>query len=803
MPADAQPISHSRRWLLAVGAGVLGFGLNFLPFTIMPSVQFIFGPIPALVAALTLGPWYGLVAGAIAGAATVPAWGHGIAMAVFALEGLAIGYGARRLSPMASSIVFWLLVGGPLVGLGYTQWLHLPGPVVGPLVLKQVLNGWLNVMAAMVIVALAPAWLPLAPGQRRVRRRQPLQRVLLLVMAMLAVVPIIFAGGAYGHFRWDQELERLTQGQQIRAEAVAGYIHRYIDTRVHIVETAAKLLAERPLAPELKLRIFQESIPGFLSIYLADANGRVLAIYPPAQSGGKTMVGQSVADRPYFKALKAGAHTYVSELLVARVDNHLPSITVSARIEHDGKFVGYVTGALDLIYFHELMDRWLVGTSAGGLVDREGRYIVPPAGARALDRSTLPFKADQPAGAFEFPLGDARPPVLAAQELQRRVGYHAPVPGLGWQLWVEDPVTLVQSRTQESFMAVMGWMALGVLMAFLVSLWLSRYLAEPLLKLARESQAFARGDLNALDSHGPMPVEELETLAVNLEEMAAQVRHKEANLETLVRERTAELTLANGRLEGALTELKHLDRAKADFLNVISHELRTPLNFIMGFSSFLEDEGAGALNGQQHHYLQRILEGSERLLELVNNLLDYARMEAGNFRVEPSAIGLESLMSAISADLQPLADKKVLVLDWQAAPQLPMVLADRARIEQVLLNLVGNAIKFTPEGGRVSMSATHAPGGMVRVSVTDTGIGIAPEALPKLFTKFYQVDGTTTREYGGTGLGLAIVKSLIEAHGGHVTVESRPGEGSVFSFTLPAIPAPPGARREGPRSATA
>jgi signal transduction histidine kinase len=177
----------------------------------------------------------------------------------------------------------------------------------------------------------------------------------------------------------------------------------------------------------------------------------------------------------------------------------------------------------------------------------------------------------------------------------------------------------------------------------------------------------------------------------------------------------------------------------------------------------------------------------------VNNLLDYARMEAGNFRVAPAPTPLGPVVQGVLGNLAPLAEKKDLNLSWRPEPGLPEVLADAFRMEQVLTNLVGNAIKFTPQGGTVTVSAAREDG-HVRVAVTDTGIGIAPEALPHLFTKFYQVDSSATRAYGGTGLGLAIVKSLVEAMGGTVSVASTEGQGSTFSFTLAIAPvAPPAA----------
>jgi signal transduction histidine kinase len=774
-------------WLVAVAAGALGFGLNFLAVPVMPSIQLIFGAVPALMVAILYGAGPGALAGAIAGLTTLVLWGHPVALAALTLEAAAIGALARRVSPLIVSALYWAIAGAPLVWVGYTLGLGLSATVAGPFAIKQAVNGWLNALVATVLVVALPwssrhlAWLRLP------ERRLPLQRVLLLVLALFATVPIFVAGGVYGGMRWEQELQRMRQAQDIQARGIAQSTHRFLDTRQRLVRTLAELVADAPERSPLVLGAFQRNLSGFLNFYVADASGRVVAHYPPKAAGGASgLAGQNFSDRPYVAELKRTGKSIVSGVFQGRGGTDAPIVVMAAPIMQNGRMTGYVSGAVDLSYLAELAARWGADAIAVGIVDAENRFVLAPAGlGRPLEEARLPFLASGwPASgpADYLPGGDVQG--LPAQTLERRLAYYHTVSDYGWRVWVESPSAVVQSRVQEGLLVVLLWMVMGVMLAFLFSHLLSRVLARPLLALAQASQAFAHGDVAALKSHARMPVNELEELASNLEDMARLVRTKEAGLEAAVRERTAELQLANGRLQTALEELRHLDRAKADFLNVISHELRTPLNFIMGFASFLEEGGAGALNDRQRQLLGRVLDGSDRLLELVNNLLDYARMEAGNFRVEPRPVTLGPLIEDMVMAMGPIALKNGLTLVWQPASGLGPVLADPARLEQVILNLVSNALKFTREGGRVTVSAV-LEGSVVRVSVTDTGIGIPAEALPKLFGKFYQVDSSVTREFGGTGLGLAITKSLVEAMGGELSVESTPGVGSTFSFTLP------------------
>ena len=234
---------------------------------------------------------------------------------------------------------------------------------------------------------------------------------------------------------------------------------------------------------------------------------------------------------------------------------------------------------------------------------------------------------------------------------------------------------------------------------------------------------------------------------------------------------------------GMTQDLRQADQAKDDFLAVISHELRTPLNAITGFSSLLEDEVAGPLNEQQMLFIRKIMSGADAMLLLVNNLLDLSRLTLGKLKLIRETTSLSQIVTHVMAFLKPLADKKQLTLQADLTFDDKLSI-DPDRIGQVLNNLLGNAIKFTPPGGDIRIHVFRRGNDAV-IEVSDTGIGIAPEDLPKLFKKFQQVDMSTTRRIGGSGLGLAISKALVEAHQGTIGVRSVPGEGSTFWFSLP------------------
>lgn len=231
-------------------------------------------------------------------------------------------------------------------------------------------------------------------------------------------------------------------------------------------------------------------------------------------------------------------------------------------------------------------------------------------------------------------------------------------------------------------------------------------------------------------------------------------------------------------------QLKELDRLKSGFVNSVSHELRTPLTSILGYAEFLEDGVAGALSPEQRSFVTQIQRGASRLGKLVDDLLDFARLQSGSFKLLLRAVELRRQLTDALDAMYPLAQEAQVQLNLHLDGDLPSVQGDPERIGQILINLIGNAIKFTPPGGRIDLSAAVIPGA-VRIEVQDTGIGIAPQHHARLFQKFYQIDPSTTRVKGGAGLGLSICKALVEAHGGQIGMTSVLGQGSCFWFTLP------------------
>jgi len=249
----------------------------------------------------------------------------------------------------------------------------------------------------------------------------------------------------------------------------------------------------------------------------------------------------------------------------------------------------------------------------------------------------------------------------------------------------------------------------------------------------------------------------------------------------------AGLEKAHEELTALATELKRVAMVKSEFLANMSHELRTPLNSINGFSEVLYDETFGPLNERQKKYVNNVLTSGKHLLVLINQILDTAKVESGKMKLALSIVPMKSLLNEISMLIADMAGKKKLQMLLEIPEDLPDVEADELKVKQIIFNLLSNAVKFNPEGGQIGMRAKKIDS-EIEVEVWDTGIGIAPENMEKIFEGFFRVDTPYSRVTEGTGLGLPLSKKLIELHGGRLLVESAGlDKGTSVRFTLPII----------------
>jgi len=332
----------------------------------------------------------------------------------------------------------------------------------------------------------------------------------------------------------------------------------------------------------------------------------------------------------------------------------------------------------------------------------------------------------------------------------------------------------------------LGIMAMSAALAFILAtlvfyLITNKLILRPVRELRQVAEQVSAGnhDVRSTIATG----DEFEDLARAVNAMLAHLETSRLELETINRSLDTRL----GELAELNVRLFEANKLKNHFLANVSHELRTPLTSIIGFAELLRESHLTD-GGRSLRYSENILSSGRMLLAIINDLLDLAKIEAGKLELHIGAVNLRDMADALIDFMQPLAMKKKLILVADVADDIPTVQSDSGRIQQVLYNLLSNAVKFTDEGGRVELRITHPERDRVRLTVTDTGVGIPADKLERIFDSFVQLDGSVTREHSGTGLGLTITREIVQLLGGTITATSEVGRGSVFTVTLSIAP---------------
>ncbi len=357
------------------------------------------------------------------------------------------------------------------------------------------------------------------------------------------------------------------------------------------------------------------------------------------------------------------------------------------------------------------------------------------------------------------------------------------------------PMTAFEINQRENIVTQISFILFIVLISIgLIYLVMEHTVIMPIKELTQKAVKIGQGDLSAKLTD-IQTYDEMDRLAKEFNGMAEKLQELYGQMEAKVTARTLLLQAANMRLQQQGGELRNMnarlqetDRLKTEFLAVMSHELRTPLTAIIAFAEILLSEGEN-LNELQREYLEDIFDSGQQLHGQINDILDMSKIEAGLIRLSCQEIDLKEVRANIMTMISPLLAKNKLEFTWRIHPNAALIFADLDKIQHVIRNLIDNAIKFTPQGGAITIDVTPTVMGeslkAIQIDIQDTGIGISTTEQQKVFDRFVQVGRADQREYSGSGLGLALAKHLVELHGGLISVISNIGQGSVFTVILP------------------
>jgi signal transduction histidine kinase len=596
----------------------------------------------------------------------------------------------------------------------------------------------------------------------------------LIVFSLLfAVLPVVIVGVVV--FVQGRDSLRAATGSAVQevAAATGADAERFLASR----QSDVQVLAQSPILLDSnstgdQKRAFLQSVQTaygiYAALYLTDSDGNLVA------ATNQTVGNQT--DTDWYKNAKPG-QVYASDVyFLTSVEGYV--VTFSAPlIDANNKFLGVVAAHVDARSLFDLVGARQIGrTGKVFLVNREGRIVVTESVSDVLNRV------------------DYLPPIQAAMKGNRDTdiapGYlnneptlYAFTPLKGIQPWVaigtmsldevNEPINLLALRT-----SLIALVAALVVSGIIVPL--TNSIIGPIRQLTQLTHEIRDGNFGVQipDYHA----DEVGQLAASFKVMINAINQRDSTL----LQQTIDLQRANEDLRIATAEAREAARVKGEFLANVSHELRTPLNAIIGFSDMLLMGMSGTLNDKQQHKITRLKENGIRLLTLINDLLDLTKIEAGRIEIIRSPYSPRVLCNRIAQQMVSLAQQSNLYFDINIPADFPeMLLGDEKRIEQILVNLLSNAFKFTKQGG-VTLTLNQADS-VWNLAVADTGIGIPPHALNIIFDEFRQVDGTYSRVFKGTGLGLAIARNLTRLMDGKIGVTSTLNVGSTFTLTLPLI----------------
>jgi signal transduction histidine kinase len=585
-----------------------------------------------------------------------------------------------------------------------------------------------------------------------------LQGILFVALIVLSALPVLILNIWVERSAMEKEIASVSEKHLLIARNLSSALSRYVIDLKEGFKVAASH-AETHANPDYIENMLRTM--GFTRAYIIDNANRI---------SGSLFSKRGIPDKPPYSAeliaslrniaRQADGEVVITDLI--RV-NDTPQFFVVRQIDSEH----FALGALGLGYIRSVQRSIAFGERGHSMIVTAKGIVLAHPNAEWERISKNASKLSVVAKMMRGETGVARfysPPMKADM-----IAGYTSVPETGWGVMVPQPINELVERAGDTQNIAIAITLIGILIASLIGWQLAKFLARPIVAVERAASAVAAGRLRTqvepLSKYSPL---ELRSLAASFDHMVDELRHRDEGLRV------------------AMDQAKTASRSKSEFLANMSHELRTPLNAILGFSEILKKQVYGPLGEERYlDYAGDIHNSGQHLLQVINDVLDVSKIEAGQLKPEISDVNLPDLVRTCLVMTENRARQDNISVVSDVPEDLPPLRADGRMTMQILLNLLSNALKFTPAGGTVTVAASREANGGLALRVSDTGIGIEPEDIDLVVQPFHQVDSSLQRKYEGTGLGLFLTKTMVELQGARQRITSRVGEGTTVVINFP------------------
>jgi signal transduction histidine kinase/DNA-binding response OmpR family regulator/HPt (histidine-containing phosphotransfer) domain-containing protein len=787
-------------WLLLF-ATALACLLNYFSVPFFIGSELIFGNVVAIVILFVYGLLPAVFVSLFSGLAAYFNWGYVFNIPPFLCEILVLHWAIiNKKNPVYFGILYWASAGWIIIGAEGYFLSNFPPLVTYSATVKYVINGFLNVLIGYIVAQYIVSKLMRGTAFSR----QKISVLLTNRLFFVVTITVIIISTVWLKTIQSEKFSDYQQQMEMKAGFVVSNLEIYITSHQNALTVSA--LNNTGISASIEsqdtLQDLKDTYPSILTLLATDENGNIVATAPKSRIENViSSAGLSVADRSYFYEVKENEQPYISEVFRGRGFGTDPILALSVPLKNsDGAFLGIIEASLNLSKLKEL-DRKEISRDEGLIIlDRNSKVIY------ASDHLKYDFLKDLSSSKLVSHIVQPNADYIEDEFGNTMIVQSSDSSVLGWKVISTIPRSAYDASINIYMTVMLTILGLFILLSFYLVRSTVKVVTEPINTLSdtlnsakgledlHDIDLIGKGDelieianvedkFNQFVSRSRQLVEELKQSNINQDSANEQLMHLNSNLEKIVKAKTDELNSALIVAKEARDMAEIAAGAKADFLATMSHEIRTPMNGVMGMAEILN---LTSLNTTQKEYVKTIIDSGNILLTIINDILDYSKLDVGKVELEVAPLNLESVLhKALELMGQSIPENIELILDYP--PSVPSTfLGDSVRISQVFYNLIGNAIKFTKQGS-VSV-IVRFDGLLLDIKVSDTGIGISEEQQKKLFESFSQADTSTTRRYGGTGLGLAISKNLVELMGGEIGVRSEYGSGTTFKVTLSLEP---------------